>query len=83
VLDADPRFGPRVVETFTTTVVTSPGDELAESTLRVRVHAPDAAAERRILGELASFLATHPETAGRTELTYERPCSLHLCRRTT
>src|SRR5262249_17803301 len=79
VLDADPRFGARTVVTATATVSTTVAEELEDSALRVRVHTRDVAAQRRILDALATLLATHPETAGRRELMYERPCSLHLC----
>lgn len=41
----------------------------------------DDAGQQRVLDGLAAFLAGHPDVAGRAELTYERPCTLHLCRR--
>ncbi|MGH9193777.1 MAG: hypothetical protein ACRDZ0_15050 [Acidimicrobiales bacterium] len=37
--------------------------------------------EQRVLDHLRRFLDTHPETACRRQLTYTRPCTLHLCQR--
>jgi SAM-dependent methyltransferase len=81
VLAADDRFGPRVVTRVVTTVTTTAAAELDESASRSYIHALDPGARRAALDEVARFLATHPGTAGRDELTYERPCSLHLCER--
>lgn len=79
VLDADRRFGARTVTTVVATVTTTAEAELAESASRSYVHALDAEHRRRVLDELAAFLARHPDTRGGGQLTYERPCSLHLC----
>jgi SAM-dependent methyltransferase len=79
VLDADPRFGARTVTTVVATATTTAAIELDESASRSYVHALDAERRRRVLDELADFLARHPDAGGGGELTYERPCSLHLC----
>ncbi len=81
VLDGDDRFGPRAVSTVVSTIVTSVEREMDESVSRSFVHTLDDAHQRQVLDELAAFLAGHPDVAGRTELTYERPCTLHLCPR--
>jgi SAM-dependent methyltransferase len=81
VLDGDERFGPRTTRTFVTTVVTTVESELDDSASRSYVLTLDADRRRSVLDELATFLAGHPDTAGRAELTYERPCILHLCPR--
>jgi hypothetical protein len=45
------------------------------------VHIVDEARRRQVLDELRGYLETHAETAGRRQLTYTRPCTLHLCQR--
>ncbi len=81
VLDADERFGPRTVTTVVSTVATSVEREMGESDSRSYVHTLDEVHRRQVLDELAAFLTGHPDVAGGAELTYERPCSLHLCQR--
>jgi SAM-dependent methyltransferase len=81
VLDLDERFGSRTVTTVASAVSTTVEGQMEESASRSYVHTLDDAAQRRVLDELSVFLATHPDVAGRTTLTYERTCSLHLCRR--
>jgi SAM-dependent methyltransferase len=82
VLDADGRFGPRTVTTVVTSVTTTVVSELDDSASRSYVHRLDDVQVRRVLDELARFLADHPEVAGGGDLSYERPCTLHLCQRT-
>lgn len=82
VLAADDRFGPRRVARYDVEVSTTVELELVDTESRSWVHAIDEARRHRVLDGLRGFYATHPETAGRTELTYDRPCTLHLCRRT-
>ncbi len=82
VLDADGRFGPRSVTTVVTSVTTTVASELDDSTSRSYVHTLDEAQARQVLDELARFLTAHPDVAGRDVLSYERPCTLHLCQRT-
>jgi hypothetical protein len=82
VLAADGRFGPRWVRRYDVEVATTVERELADSESRSCVHVIDGNRRRQVLAALREFLATHPETAGRTELTYTRPCTLHLCPRT-
>jgi ubiquinone/menaquinone biosynthesis C-methylase UbiE len=81
VLDADDRFGSRTTTTVTITVTTTVESELDESASRSYVHTLDADGQGRVLDALAAFLAGHADVAGRGTITYERPCSLHLCRR--
>jgi SAM-dependent methyltransferase len=81
VLTADERFGPRTVTRYDAEVTTTAEIELADSESRSYVQVIDADRRRHVLDALREFLATHPETAGRTELTYTRPCTLHLCQR--
>lgn len=79
VLDADARFGRRSVSTVVHRVTTTRDELAADSASRSYVHVLDPADRERVLDEIARFLAGHPETAGRAEVTYERPCALHLC----
>ena len=81
VLDADPRFGAREVVTVSHQVTTTRDDVTAETATRSYVHVLDDGDRAVVLERVAAFLAEHPDTAGRTELTYERPSVLHLCRR--
>ena len=81
LLDADDRFGPRAVTTVLTPVTTTVASELDDSASRSYVHTLDEAHRRQVLDELAGFLADHPDVAS-GRLTYERPCTLHLCQRT-
>jgi SAM-dependent methyltransferase len=81
VLDADPRFGPRSTTVDSTTVMTSAEEVLRDSASRSYVISLDPDARRRVLDAVGTLLAEHPALAGRSELTYERPCSLHLCQR--
>jgi ubiquinone/menaquinone biosynthesis C-methylase UbiE len=79
VLDADRRFGPRTVTTVVSAITTTVEREIDESASRSYVHTLDPVQQQRVLDELAAFLAGHPDVTGRAELTYERPCTLHLC----
>ncbi|MGH9228769.1 MAG: class I SAM-dependent methyltransferase [Acidimicrobiales bacterium] len=81
VLADDGRFGPRSVTRFQVDVTTTPDRELADSESRSHVHVLDEDRRRRVLEALRRFLATHPETAGRPELTYSHPCTLHVSQR--
>jgi SAM-dependent methyltransferase len=83
VLAADERFGPRSVTRYDVCVSTTVGLELVDSESRSCVHVIEEARQRQVLARLREFFATHPETAGHTELTYVRPCALHLCQRST
>lgn len=80
-LAADARFAPAATATVLTRRETTVAAELAEAESRSYVHTLDARRLRAVLDDLAAFLATHPATAGRTTLAYERPCTLDLCRR--
>lgn len=79
IVDADPRFGERSVVSVTHAVTTTPDELIADSASRSYVHVLDSGDRAAVLGRVAGFLAAHPDTAGRTDLTYERPCVLHLC----
>ena len=81
VVDADPRFGPRTTTTVEVAVVATPEEVMSDSASRSYVMSLDPAARERVLDAVAALLADHPEVAGRAELTYERPCSVHLCQR--
>lgn len=81
VLDADARFGPRATTVVTTSVATTVDDVTRDSASRSYVITLDPDARRRVLDEVATFLATHPDVADRTDLTYDRPCSLYLSQR--
>jgi SAM-dependent methyltransferase len=83
VLAADERFGPRSVTRHDVEVSTTVALELVDSESRSCVHVIDEARQRQVLARLREFFTTHPETAGHTELTYVRPCTLHLCQRST
>lgn len=82
VLDADDRFGYRLVTTVVTPVSTTVASELDDSASRSYVHTLGEAQLRAVLDELSDFLAEHPDVAGGDNLSYERPCTLHLCKRT-
>ena len=79
MLAADERFGPRTVSRYDVDVTTTVERELVESESRSCVHVIDDEGRRRVLEALRRFLDTHPETAGRPELAYAHPCTLHLC----
>lgn len=81
VVDADPRFGPRTTTVVDVAVVTTVEELTSDSASRSYVISLDPAARAQVLDAVAALLAGHPDVAGRTELTYERPCSLHLCQR--
>lgn len=81
VLAADDRFCPRSVRTYETTVTTTVDAELADTESRSYVHTLDDAARGAVLGSVREFLATHPDVAGCTTVSYVRTCTLHLCRR--
>ena len=81
VLAADERFGPRTATEHDVQVTTTIDWELADSESRSRVHVIDEIRRREVLDELRRFLDAHAETAGRGQLTYTRPCTLHLCQR--
>jgi hypothetical protein len=81
VLAADERFGPRTSSQHDVVVTTTVDAELADSASRSCVHVVDEPRRQRVLDHLRRFLDTHPETAGRRQLTYTRPCTLHLCQR--
>ncbi|HEX5947665.1 MAG TPA: hypothetical protein VFY82_15380, partial [Acidimicrobiales bacterium] len=81
VLDADPRFGPRTRTETEVEVATTAEQVVSDSVSRSYVISLDPAARKRVLDAVAALLADHPDVAGHTELTYERPCSLHLCQR--
>lgn len=78
VVDADPRFGDRWVARVSVEVATTPAAVLDDSATRSYVHVLDPDARARVLERLERFLAEHPDTAGRRELTVVRPCVLHL-----
>ena len=80
-MDADPRFGPRTSTVVDVAVVTTAEELTSDSASRSYVISLDPASRARVLDAVAALLADHPDVAGRTELTYERPCSLHLCQR--
>jgi SAM-dependent methyltransferase len=80
VVDADPRFGVREVVTVSHRVITTRADLTADTATRSYVHVLDPGDRAAVLERVAAFVAEHPDTAGRTELTYERPSVLHLCR---
>jgi SAM-dependent methyltransferase len=79
IVDADPRFGDREVLTVTHRVTTNPGALTADTASRSYVNVLDAEARRAVIDQLDQFIAEHPDTTGRTELTYERPSVAHLC----
>jgi SAM-dependent methyltransferase len=79
VLAADDRFGPRTVTRYDVDVTTTVERELVESESRSCVHVIDDDRRWRVLEGLRRFLDTHPRTAGRPELAYTHPCTLHLC----
>jgi ubiquinone/menaquinone biosynthesis C-methylase UbiE len=81
IIDADARFGPRATTIVTTTVVTTLDEVRRDNASRSYVVALDPDLRRRVTDEVATFLSGHADVAGRTALTYQRPCSLHLCRR--
>jgi SAM-dependent methyltransferase len=81
VLDADARFGPRATTVVMTTVTTTLDEVVRDNASRSYVIALDPDLRRRVTDEVATFLSRHPDVAGRAELTYRRPCSLHLCPR--
>jgi SAM-dependent methyltransferase len=81
VLDADDRFGPRSTTVVVTPMTTTAERMTSDSASRSYVTSLDPDVRRSVLDAVAALLATHPDTAGRTELTYDRPCSLHLCQR--
>lgn len=57
-----------------------PAARADDSASRSYVHTLDPARRRQVRDELADVLADHPDVAGRDELSYERPCTLHQCR---
>jgi SAM-dependent methyltransferase len=81
VLAADERFGPRTSSRHDVVVTTTVDAELADSASRSCVHVVDEPRRQEVLDHLRRFLDAHPETAGRPQLTYTRPCTLHLCQR--
>lgn len=81
VVDADARFGPRTTTMVEVTVATTVDELMSDSASRSYVISLDPAARARVLDAVAALLADHPDVAGHAELTYERPCSLHLCQR--
>jgi SAM-dependent methyltransferase len=81
VLAADDRFGPRAPSRHDVVVMTAVDAELADSASRSCVYVVDEARRRAVLDRLRVFLDAHAETAGRSRLTYTRPCTLHLCQR--
>lgn len=81
VLAIDERFGPRSVRSYEVTVTTTVEAELADTESRSYVHVLEGAQRAAVVDAVRRFLAEHPETAGRAELTYVRPCTLHLCQR--
>jgi SAM-dependent methyltransferase len=81
VLDADGRFGPRETTVISTVVTTTAEEILRDSASRSYVITLDADARRRVLDAVQALLAGHPDLAGTSALTYERPCSLHLSQR--
>jgi SAM-dependent methyltransferase len=81
VLAADDHFGPRSVTAYEVTVTTTVEAELADTESRSYVHTLEEAQRRTVLDAVRRFLATNADTAGRTELTYVRPCTLHLIQR--
>lgn len=81
VVDADPRFVPRTTTVEEVSVSTTAEELTSDSASRSYVISLDPAARARVLDAVAVLLADHPDLAGRTDLTYERPCSLHLCQR--
>jgi SAM-dependent methyltransferase len=83
VVDADARFGPRTTTVVDVAVTTTAEQMTSDSASRSYVISLDPGARERVLDAVAELLAEHPDTAGRSELTYERPCSLHLCQRLT
>jgi SAM-dependent methyltransferase len=80
VVDADRRFGHREVVTATHRVTTTRSALTGDTASRSYVHVLDAEARRQVIEEVDRFVAEHPDTAGRTELVYERPSVAHLCR---
>jgi ubiquinone/menaquinone biosynthesis C-methylase UbiE len=82
VLDADPRFTPRQVDRANVEERVSP-EWLLENVTTKSWLASKAPTERdAIVAALTEFLATNPETAGRAELVFHRPCMAHWCRLT-
>ena len=81
VLDGHDRFGSRSTTVVSTTVTTTVEEATFDSASRSYVITLDSGARQRALDEVAAFFADHPEVAGQAELTYERPCTLHLCQR--
>ena len=79
VVDADARFGPRTTTVVNVAVTTTAEQVLSDSASRSYVISLDPGARARVLDAVAELLARHPGTAGRSELTYERPCELQLC----
>jgi SAM-dependent methyltransferase len=82
VLAADERFGPRTATQHDVEVMTTVDWELDDSESRSCVYVVEKVRRQQVLDQLRRFLETHPETAGRRQLTYTRPCTLHLCQRT-
>jgi SAM-dependent methyltransferase len=81
VLAADDRFGPRTSSQHDVVVTTTVDAELADSESRSCMYVVDEPRRQEVLDRLRRFLDTHPETAGRRRLTYTRPCTLHMCKR--
>jgi SAM-dependent methyltransferase len=81
VLAADERFGRRTSSQHDVVVTTTVDAELVDSESRSCVHVINGARRRDVIERLRRFLDAHPETAGRKQLTYIRPCTLHLCQR--
>ncbi|HET6834490.1 MAG TPA: class I SAM-dependent methyltransferase [Acidimicrobiales bacterium] len=81
VLAADERFGPRTSSQHGVVVTTTIDAELVDSESRSCVHVSDEARRQEVIERLRRFLDTHPEAARRQQLTYIRPCTLHLCQR--
>lgn len=81
VVDADPRFGPRTTTVVDVEIAVTVEELTSDSASRSYVIALDPAVRAEVLDAVAALLADHPDVADRPELTYERPCSLHLCQR--
>jgi len=81
VVDADPRFGRRTTTVVEVVVVTTAEEVTSDSASRSYVISLDPADRARVLDAVAALLADHPDVGRHAELSYQRPCSLHLCQR--
>jgi SAM-dependent methyltransferase len=82
VLDADQRFTPRQIDQADVEERITPGWLVENVTTKSWLASKPAPERDAIVAALTEFLATNPETAGRAELVFHRPCVAHWCRLT-